>query len=83
MNRDYAYCNDYQSCIHRYGCKRWIGNYKTEEIEEWRKGKTMMIDKIDCKNENEHIIDGIDDSGEPYGLPFRFLDRFRSSDERD
>ena len=27
MNKDYMYC-DNNNCIHRRGCKRWIGNYQ-------------------------------------------------------
>jgi hypothetical protein len=83
MITDYAYCIADKECIHRFACRRWVYNYPFREAEEWSEGRTNMIDMKACLNEDELITDGIDSCGEPYSYGFRFLDRFRNSDERD
>ena len=41
--KDIAYCN-YEICLHRYGCKRFTGNYKKElNPEQWLDG-AMCVD---------------------------------------
>ena len=65
MKTDYAYCTNENTCIHRRGCKRWIGNYEDNYIEEI-KHRLEFLDDAYC-------LDSI-----PY--PFDSLDRFRNSD---
>jgi len=74
MKKDYAYCLNKGSCIHRRGCKRWLGNYNYEEVKECSDAEIFyeVNDKecvpnykdVDCKN------------------GFGMLDRFRFSDGR-
>lgn len=67
MKTDYAYCLNKNTCIHRRGCKRWIGNYKDEEVEELRQGgRAEFLDDAYCINSVPHKFDN--------------LDRFRLSD---
>jgi hypothetical protein len=63
MHVDYAYCET-ESCIHRRGYRRWVGNYVYVVHSE------KLIDEVECRNE-----DAEDDS-----FPFIHLDRFRYSD---
>jgi hypothetical protein len=67
MNKDYLYCINDNTCIHRRGCKRWIGNYTDEEaIEESNNNVNGYVDDYDCMRvDDEHCFD--------------MLDRFRSS----
>lgn len=72
MNIDFAYCLDEGDCIHRRGCKRWIGNYTDEEAKELAdSGRDVYVDDEDCMREDyEH--DNVKHA-------FYMLMRFRSS----
>ena len=50
---DYSYCNVGKECIHRYGCKRWIGNY--EDTSNYM--QCWFIEPQDCINDNYTMID--------------------------
>ena len=68
MNVDYTYCLNKDTCIHRRGCKRWLGNYTDEAVKELYT-ENRFVDEInfkDCIN------------SKPY--PYDSLDRFRLSD---
>lgn len=66
MKTDYTYCLNQDTCIHRKGCKRWVGNYPDEEVKELSNtGRDEYIDDSLCLD--------IDDK-------FNLLDRFRLSD---
>ena len=67
MNIDYTYCKIDNSCIHRRGCKRWIGNYEDEAVKELNdSGRASYLDCGYCMD----------------SVPYKFdsLDRFRNSD---
>ena len=68
LNNDYMYCNDEDSCIHRRGCKRWVGNYSNKAVKEFYEENRSTND-IDVG----YCMDSV-----PY--PFDSLDRFRNSD---
>jgi hypothetical protein len=71
MNKDYLYCINQNTCIHRRGCKRWIGNYTDEEaIEEADRNIHGYVNEKHC------VPDYQDENCEN---SFDFLDRFRSS----
>lgn len=70
MKSDYAYCTDEDTCIHRRGCRRWIGNYTDDEVKELYT-KSRFVDEVD----SAYCMDSI-----PY--PFDAFDRFRNSDRR-
>ena len=67
MSDDYAYCNS-EKCIHRRGCKRFVGNhFGIIHSEKW-------INEAECRNEDgEEDYDG-------FSAGFIYLDRFRYSD---
>ena len=70
MKTDYSYCLNKDTCVHRLGCKRWIGNYEDEAVKELKEsGRDEYVDDAYC----------LDDT------PYRFdcLDRFRLSDGRE
>lgn len=73
MNIDYAYCLNENTCIHRRGCRRWVGNYSDEEVKEFYTENRFVteIDTTKC------IPDYKDKECENM---FDFLDRFRLSD---
>ncbi|HEY5631820.1 MAG TPA: hypothetical protein VIR31_06805 [Nitrososphaeraceae archaeon] len=72
MRKDYLYCLNQDTCIHRRGCKRWIGNYTDEEaIEESNNNIHGYVDDYHCMLE-DYDYDNIKH-------PFDMLDRFRSS----
>lgn len=73
MNIDYTYCLNEATCIHRRGCKRWVGNYSDDEAKELYTS-SRFIDEID---ENKCIPSYNDEECEN---DFHFLDRFRLSD---
>jgi hypothetical protein len=78
MKTDYAYCLNKDSCIHRRGCKRWVGNYTEEEaINESNNNIYGYINDYDCIN--GEVIE-MDVTGEPLYMPYIYLDRFRLSD---
>ena len=64
MNTDYTYCMNDDTCIHRRGCKRWVGNYTDSECKELCNAKydLYIYDRICIKNK------------------YNMLDRFRNSD---
>ena len=75
MNLDYTYCLNEDTCIHRRGCKRWVGNYPSEEVKELANSYSdKYLDDEYCMKRHE-----IDDSL----MPFNMLDRFRNSDGSD
>lgn len=65
MKANYTYCNNENTCIHRRGCKRWVGNYEDDYVEE-------------VKHRLEFLDDSYCLDSTPY--PFENLDRFRNSD---
>lgn len=75
MNADYTYCFNKASCIHRRGCKRWIGNYTDEEVHKLYSENKFVheIDDEDC------MMEEIEDD-KILKYPFDMLDRFRLSD---
>ncbi len=67
MNVDYTYCANEDTCLHRRGCKRWVGNYTNEEVKELvNSHRDKYLDAGYC----------LDD------IPYKYdsLDRFRNSD---
>lgn len=73
MTTDYAYCLNQDTCIHRRGCKRWVGNYEEEAVKELsNSGRDEYVDDINCMRED------IENDNVKY--PFDMLDRFRGSD---
>jgi len=68
---DYAYCQNKDSCIHRRGCKRWVGNYEDEAVKEMQEsGRDSYVNDKACVP-NYSNVDCMHD--------FEFLDRFRLS----
>ena len=60
------------TCIHRRGCKRWIGNYTDEEsIEEANNNIHGYVDDEDCMRE-DYEYDNVKHA-------FDMLVRFRNS----
>jgi hypothetical protein len=72
MRTDYAYCLNQDSCIHRRGCKRWIGNYTEGEIKD-----LYTIRRIVREVNSKECIRDDEDDGK---IGFNMLDRFRLSD---
>jgi len=70
-----TYCDVDNSCIHRRGCKLWLGNYDEEYAKEVKNSfnaslvdvKRCIPDYQDKENTNQ----------------FEMLDRFRYSDGRE
>ena len=54
---DYSYCDaeieSSNMCIHRYGCKRWIGNY--EDTNNYT--KCWFIEASDCYKDEYGLLD--------------------------
>jgi len=73
MNKDYSYCTNRGSCIHRRGCKRWIGNYSDEEVKKLYT-KNRFVSEVD---DTKCVPNYRDTECEN---DFKFLDRFRFSD---
>ncbi len=49
MKTDYAYCSNKGTCIHRRGCRRWVGNYPDEEVKELvNTNRAEYINDEDC-----------------------------------
>ena len=73
MKTDYTYCANQDTCIHRRGCKRWVGNYPSEVVKEFYT-QNRFVDEVDDAKcvPNYKDINCIND--------FHFLDRFRLSD---
>lgn len=74
MTTDYLYCLDQDTCIHRYGCLRWVGNYSEDEVIE--ESTINLHGYVDTT----HCIPNLSDISctNCYDL----LDRFRDSTER-
>jgi len=70
MTTDYIYCKVESECIHRRGCKRWVGNYKDEDMKELNDSNRAYYLKPEACIESQ-----------PY--PFTLLDRFRFSNGED
>jgi len=68
MKNDYSYCINEDTCIHRRGCRRWLGNYEDEAVKE-QYTENRFVDEVD----SAYCMDSV-----PY--PFDCLDRFRLSD---
>jgi len=72
MKTDYAYCLDEHTCIHRRGCRRWIGNYPNEEVKELtNSNRDEYINDKDCVPNYSDVNCEND---------FDMLDRYRLSD---
>lgn len=72
MKKDYLYCINENTCLHRRGCARWIGNYTDEEaIEVSDSNVNGYVDDYDCMRS--------DDEYDNVKYPFDMLDIFRSS----
>ena len=66
MNLDYSYCQNKDTCIHRRGCKRWLGNHHKTKVKQLAKDdRAKYISDKDCLDEDDK---------------FSLLDRFRGSD---
>lgn len=75
MKTDYSYCLNQDTCIHRRGCKRWVGNYPEEEVIELSNtGRDEYIDDKDCLPNYKDVN---------CEKSFDLLDRFRDSDGSD
>lgn len=72
MKSDYTYCLNKRTCIHRRGCKRWIGNYSDKEVHKLYT-ICLFVTEVD---ETKCIPNLKDISCEN---DYHFLDRFRSS----
>ncbi len=71
MKTDYAYCLNEYTCIHRRGCRRWIGNYTEQQNKALvATGREQYINDEDCIPSDEACENN-------YGL----LDRFRLSNK--
>ena len=71
MKTDYTYCLNQDTCIHRRGCMRWVGNYNEDEVIE--ESNTNIIGYIDESKCIPNLKDV--DCENDYGM----LDRFRLS----
>ena len=74
MKLDYLYCANKDTCIHRRGCKRWLGNYPDEEVKELYT-ESRFVNEID----DEDCMRG-DMDCDNVKYPFDMLVRFRNSD---
>jgi hypothetical protein len=74
MRTDYIYCANENSCIHRGGCKRWLGNYTDEAVKELYTQSRFVeeVDDIECMREDYEY----DNVKSPYDM----LERLRHSD---
>ena len=68
MKTDYTYCTADSSCLHRRGCRRWVGNYPDKDVVN--DPKASLVDVKQCipdytDKENTNV--------------FGMLDRFRFS----
>lgn len=71
MNKDYAYCINQSTCLHRRGCLAWLGNYSEQEAEDILDNCYEYIDDTKCIPDLKDV-----NCTNDYG----FLDRFRYSD---
>ena len=75
MKTDYSYCLVETECIHRRGCKRWIGNYDIEDrMNLYGHKRSSFMDFKDCIPDYSNVDCKND---------FAFLDRFRLSTGED
>ena len=71
MNKDYRYCRNQNTCIHRRGCKRWIGNYAYDEaVEEANNNIRGYVADDSCIDSHKR---------DTSIMPYYMLDRFRLS----
>ncbi len=76
MKTDYAYCLNEGTCIHRFGCRRHLGNYKEQEIKALvATGRDQYINDEDCLPDYSNT-DFPDNN-------YELLDRFRSSNREE
>jgi len=54
INTDMTYCNS-KDCIHRRGCKRWLGNYDQKDVEKQPR-LWMLSDKECMQNDYYDLI---------------------------
>jgi hypothetical protein len=52
MNKNYTYCNT-KNCYKRRECKKWIGNYNTEEVEVYR----SYFNDVDCIMKQNYLFE--------------------------
>ena len=74
MKADYTYCLNKDTCIHRRGCKRWVGNYSEEQVHKLYSENRFVseVDYEDC------MFECYDYDNTKHA--FDMLDRFRLSD---
>ena len=68
---DYIYCLNSGSCIHRRGCRRWVGNYSFEDENKIKAMLNLKVNESGCISNFSDV--NCDNS-------FIMLDRFRFSD---
>ena len=71
MKYNYTYCLNGGSCIHRRGCRRWVGNYSLEDENKIKAMSNLKVDESKCVPNYSDV--NCDNS-------FGMLDRFRFSD---
>ena len=71
LKDDYTYCLNEDTCMHRRGCRRWIGNYTDDQaIQESDENTEGYVDESKCiPNYKDKECTNV----------FGFLDRFRLS----
>lgn len=57
MNLDYSYCLNQNTCLHRRGCARWIGNYTDEEAIFVADNVFDYIDDVSCMENYFDLLD--------------------------
>jgi len=72
MNQDYMYCINKDTCIHRRGCKRWIGNYSDKEVKKLYTENRFVSEVDDTQCVPNYKDEACENN-------FKFLDRFRFS----
>ena len=68
---DYLYCLNNGSCIHRRGCRRWVGNFSFEDENKIKAMSSLKVNESGCISNFSDV--NSDNS-------FIMLDRFRLSD---
>ena len=67
-NLDYSYCLNEDTCIHRRGCKRFIGNYTTDQAIFLSNNIVSYIVDSDCIENQYSILDRFRLSDGSYSL---------------
>lgn len=57
MNNDYTACENKKTCIHRRGCRRWLGNYEDDYANYMRNQKIQILDDKECMNSHFEMLD--------------------------